>query len=265
MLITLSFPRQVDCWLADDHNQGVALVLAYANLMHRLRRRLVRWGWISSFGRPINPTRWRLWARSLLSVFDVQDFITLDVPWWTFASTQKVEQFLAERPRARVFEWGSGGSTLWLAKRSESVISVEYDGSWADTMEPLLPENVRLVREVPDRLSGAPGEVGSQRMGFRHLNFADYVDAIVCQEGLFDLIVIDGRAREACLGKALTKLADGGVIVIDNTNRRRYRRALRSLPVSMGKEVTRGLTPIVPWPTETTLLSFRIAGANLGV
>lgn len=188
----------------------------------------------------------------------------MDVPWWTFASTQKVEQFLAARPGARVFEWGSGGSTLWLAKRSESVISVEYDGSWADTMQPLLPKNAHLVREVPDRMTGAPGEVGSKRMGFRHLDFAHYVDAIDLQEGLFDLIVIDGRAREACLGKALTKLADGGLIVIDNTNRRRYRRALRALPVSMGNQVTRGLTPIVPWPTETTLLSFRMQDANLG-
>ena len=242
----------------------MAFVLAYANLMHGLRRRLIQWGWISSFGRPINPTRWRLWARSLLSVFDVEDFIALDVPWWTFTSTRKVEQFLAARPGARVFEWGSGGSTLWLAKRSESVISVEYDASWADTMRPLLPENVRLVREVPDQLTGAHGEVRSKRMGFRHLNFADYVDGIAREEGLFDLIVIDGRAREACLGKALTKLADGGLIVIDNTNRRRYRRALRLLPVSMGKQVTRGLTPIVPWPTETTLVNFRMAGANLG-
>jgi predicted O-methyltransferase YrrM len=242
----------------------VAFVLAYANLMHRLRRRLIRWGWISSFGRPINPTRWRLWARSLLSVFDVEDFIALDVPWWTFASTQKVEEFLSARPGARVFEWGSGGSTLWLAKRSESVISVEYDGSWAETMRPLLPENARLVREVPDRLTGALGEVGSKRMGFRHLDFADYVDAIAREEGLFDLIVIDGRAREACLDRAMTKLADGGVIVIDNTNRRRYRRALRALPDSVGKQVTRGLTPIVPWPTETTLLSFRMQDANLG-
>ena len=243
----------------------MAFVLAYANLLHRLRRRLIRWGWIQSFGRPINPTRWRLWARSLLSVLDVEDFIALDVPWWTLASTQKVEQFLAARPGARVFEWGSGGSTLWLAKRSESVISVEYDGSWADTMQPLLPENVRLIREVPDRLTGAPGEVRSKRMGFRHLDFADYVDAIAREEGLFDLIVIDGRAREACLDRAMTKLADGGGIVIDNTNRRRYRRALRSLPVPVERHVTKGLTPIVPWPTETTLVSFRMAGANSGV
>jgi len=242
----------------------VAFVLAYANLMHRLRRRLLRWGWISSLGRPINPTRWRLWARSLLSVFDIDDFITLDVPWWTFSATRRVEQVLKARPDARVFEWGSGGSTLWLAKRSQSVISVEYDGLWADTMQPLLPENVHLIREVPDRLTGVPGEVSSKRMGFRYLNFADYVDTITSVEGVFDLIVIDGRAREACLQRALARLAVGGVIVVDNTNRRRYRRALSSLPVSVVTHVTRGLTPIVPWPTETTLLSLRRTGADLG-
>lgn len=199
-----------------------------------------------------------LWLRSLFSVLDFEDFTKLDLPWWTFGASANVRDFLAQRPHARVFEWGSGSSTLWLAKRSESVISIESDTGWAQMVSRAVPEHVTIVTpSIPP--AGADTLVRSRRWGYRSLDFTAYANAIDAVPGDFDLIVIDGRAREACFTKALPRLATGGTIVFDNTNRRRYARVLKRHSPSVAVTATRGLTPILPWPSTTALVTRRPA------
>ena len=199
--------------------------------------------------------RYRHWLQSLLAIYDIDALIRLDVPWWTYDAIGKVETFLKARPDARVFEWGSGASTVWLAKRAGSVVSIDHDAPWVEFSAPRLAEQgnarVELVpadaRPDPDPrfLSGKPGYAGQ--------TFRAYVDAIDRQEGLFDLIVVDGRARAACLEKAVRRLAQGGLIVFDNSHRSRYRKAIAAS--GLHAEVTRGLVPSLPLPDQTTLLT----------
>ena len=61
--------------------------------------------------------------------------------------------------------------------------------------------------------------MGSRKPGFAGLDFAAYVDRIDDVAGDLDLVVIDGRAREACLDRALPRLAPGGLVVLDNVER----------------------------------------------
>jgi predicted O-methyltransferase YrrM len=83
------------------------------------------------------------------------------------------------------------------------------------------------------------------------------VGAIDAIPGDFDLIVIDGRAREACFARALPRLAVDGMIVFDNTNRRRYRRAFKNHRDEIAVTMSTGLTPILPWPSTTALVTRR--------
>jgi predicted O-methyltransferase YrrM len=99
----------------------------------------------------------------------------------------------------------------------------------------------------------ASPRIGSRKEGNAGLDFADYVAAIDDVAGDFSLIVIDGRAREACLERAAKRLEPGGQIVFDNSRRRRYREAIersglveRRLP---------GLTPTLPYPDQTSVLT----------
>ena len=94
-------------------------------------------------------------------------------------------------------------------------------------------------------------EVPSAKEGHAGLDFAAYVAAIDDVEGPFDLIVVDGRAREACLRAALPHLADDGIVVFDNTRRKRYRQAMAAARVTIDR--TTGLTPTLPYPDETSL------------
>ncbi|WP_210648760.1 class I SAM-dependent methyltransferase [Nocardioides sp. SYSU D00065] len=205
------------------------------------------------------------WLVSLFAIHDVDGLRRLDVPWWTFDSADLVASWLRDHPGARVFEWGSGASTLWLAARAGSVHSVEHHAGWADVLAPRLPGNVDL-RVVEPTTSGRP-VVGSAKPGHAGLDFADYVAAIDDVPGEFDVIVIDGRAREACLARALQRLAPDGVIVFDNVDRRRYVDAIDQAVGAAGDRLavtmTRGLTPALPYPTRTALLHASLTPSRL--
>ncbi len=95
--------------------------------------------------------------------------------------------------------------------------------------------------------------VPSAKEGHTGLDFADYVATIDKVGGTFALIVIDGRAREACLTAALPRLEPGGIIVFDNSRRRRYRQAIAAAGVTERR--LRGLTPALPYPDRTSVLS----------
>lgn len=221
----------------------VAGPLRASGLLGRLERRVPR-------------SRTATWLVSLLAIHDVDGLRALDVPWWTFDSAEQVAAWLRERPDARVFEWGSGASTLWLAARAGSVHSVEHHAGWAGVLAPRLPDNVDL-RVVEPVMTATPA-VPSAKPGHGGMDFADYVAAIDDLPGEFDVVVIDGRAREACLARAVARLAAGGIIVFDNVDRQRYVDAIETAVESLGDRITvtitRGLTPALPYPTRTALL-----------
>ena len=224
----------------------------YIRLVRALELVLRATGVLALLSRRAPRSRTATWLVSLLAIHDVDGLQRLDVPWWTFESADRVAEWLHDHPGARVFEWGSGASTLWLAARSGTVHSVEHHAGWADVLAPRLPANVDL-RVVPAVVSSSP-VVGSAKPGHADLDFAAYVAAIDDLPGLFDVVVIDGRAREACLERAVERLAPGGVIVFDNVDRRRYVDAIATMGDRLTITMTRGLTPALPYPTRTALL-----------
>ena len=118
--------------------------------------------------------------------------------------------------------------------------SIEHDVEWAEIVAPVLPGNavVHVVPPVP--AVGDPDEELSGKNGFEGLDFADYVAAVDDTDGTFDLVVVDGRARNACFHRALSRLAPDGVLVFDNVDRQRYRDAIASSPIRVDVEWTRG-------------------------
>lgn len=223
-----------------------------------LRTGLGSVGFLGLVDRWATRSRTGLWARSLLSIWDVRELAELDLPWWTFDSVERVESFLVEHPGARVFEWGSGASTIWLARRSGSVVTVEHDVRFADTVRALVPPgaqvDVRMIPlpEQPRPHSAPPGPTAQMVPGEPAV--WPYVSAIDEVGGTFDVIVVDGRARERCLVHAMPHLAAGGILVFDNVEQRRYRDAIAALEPPVDVTWTYGLTPSMPYPTRTAIL-----------
>ncbi len=226
---------------------------AYATTAQAAGRGLTRLGVLGDEAPPIE-RRARHWAYSLTKVHNSLAIAALDVPWWTYDAIDAVTSWFADRDGSpvRVFEYGSGASTLWLARRAGEVHSVEHHRGFGEMMATELDRfdhvTLRIVEPVP---SERP-RVASAKEGHQGLDFADYVAAIDAVPGDFDLVVVDGRAREACLAAAQSRLAPGGIVVFDNSRRRRYREAI--LASGMVEQRFSGLTPTLPYPEQTSVL-----------
>ncbi|MBN8212210.1 MAG: hypothetical protein J0M09_04770 [Xanthomonadales bacterium] len=117
------------------------------------------------------------------------------IPLFTYPCIEYISQF--DIRDKRVFEWGAGASTLYWMSRARAVTSIESDPVWFERMNGLKTGNVDLILDQGD---GYPGQ-------------------ILLQDGLFDIIVIDGAGyRYDCATLASRKLAPGGMIILDNAD-----------------------------------------------
>ncbi len=139
------------------------------------------------------------------------------------------------RPRT-CLEWGSGLSTLHfpaLLPSGSSWTAVEHDELWWAELAPRLPRGVRVELVRPNRtpLTG-DGTLEELR---------DYVLFPTTLGLRFELILVDGRARNECLARAGALLAPGGVLVLHDANRSWYRPELSGLAHSLRLSDERGL------------------------
>ncbi len=221
---------------------------------------LTRTGLMGETPPPLAQRR-RHWAYSLTRVHDSLAIAELDVPWWTYGAVDAVSTWLsAQTHPLRVFEYGSGASTFWLARRVDQVHSIEHHLGFGEMMTEALAQFDNVELRIVEPVHSTRPVVPSAKEGHGNLDFADYVAAIDAVDGEFDLVVIDGRAREACVRHALSRLAADGLVVFDNSARRRYHRQIAALPVR--EKVYRGLTPTLPYPDQTSLLSLRATPAS---
>lgn len=229
---------------------------SYVFLVHRLGPLLKSFGVMGLLDRHSNK-RAVHWFRSLFAIYDVDQMIKLDVPWWTYRAIDCMDTFLKANPGAKVFEYGSGASTIWLARRAASVHSIEHDKSWFDLMRSRINgfDGITLDYLPVDEQLSTDKLFHSHKEGYGGKSFEAYVTAISKTKERYDVIVIDGRARAACLQIAQAHLADGGIIVFDNTKRARYNAAI--LRSDLLASALPGLTPSLPYPEKTTLLRAR--------
>jgi Methyltransferase domain len=197
--------------------------------------------------------RFRHWAFSLTRVHDSLAIAELDVPWWTYNAIDAVSDWLRVKDRPlRAFEFGSGASTFWLARRFDEVHSVEHHAGFGEMLADALASYPNVDLQIVEPKPSDSPRVPSNKEGHAGLDFADYVAAIDAVSGSFDLVVVDGRAREACLRAAVPRLAHHGIMVYDNSARRRYRSAIEES--GLFERRWRGLTPTLPYPDQTSVL-----------
>lgn len=121
------------------------------------------------------------------------------IPWYTYPCTHFLDQ--RARPEMDVFEYGSGHSTLWWAKRVRSVTSCEHDPAFYKEISVHAPANVRYILPEADM----------------------YASTAKSQPGKFDVVVVDGQDRVACAMAAVDALNPGGVVIWDNADRDIYK------------------------------------------
>jgi len=157
----------------------------------------------------------------IATTFLGRNLLTAGWPWITFPAMRWLASYL--RPSMSVFEWGSGGSTLFFARRVARVVSVEYDAVWCEAVAARLRAQ-GLGNALVQLLPPEPGNDGalyrSSAVEFVGMSFRRYVHSVLdYPDGSFDVILVDGRARLGCLVTALPKLKDDGVLILDNSER----------------------------------------------
>jgi predicted O-methyltransferase YrrM len=130
-------------------------------------------------------------------------------PWLVREAVAEIEAFLDKT--MDVLETGAGGSTIWFAERARTVRTYEHSAEWAEKVQRIINDkkivNIELIY-YPEYVEEGVGDGGGRR---------------------YDLIMVDGRGRVQSVRTACGLLKQGGMFVLDNSERRRYREAVELL------------------------------------
>lgn len=123
------------------------------------------------------------------------------LPWITYPAIEYIRQLdLSDKS---IFEYGCGNSTEFFTPRCKSIVSIEQTEEWWTQMVRRIgnryPVNNCIIKLIKERQT--------------------YTDSIKSMpRNSIDLIVIDGWGRHECALLAPDYLAEGGMILFDNTN-----------------------------------------------
>ena len=145
------------------------------------------------------------------------------IPWVTYSFID----FIAQRIKKEhtVFEFGSGNSTFYYAKRALKVVSVEHDQEWFTKISANKPSNSEMI--------------------FCELHAGGQYSKMPASMGLkFDIIIVDGRDRVNCCLQSLAALTDQGVVVLDDSQMENYTEAISFFQKEGFKELSfSGISP----------------------
>lgn len=119
------------------------------------------------------------------------------LPWLNYATISFLES--CKLSKKKVFEYGSGRSTIWFANQGAQVTSVESRKEWYDSVV-----------------------VATANFSCRVI-YCDkphtFADTILGYDAKYDIILIDSLQRAKCLSYAVDKIAHNGIIILDNSER----------------------------------------------
>ncbi len=146
------------------------------------------------------------------------------LPWYNYP----VINFLKQRLNSNisVFEFGCGYSTLFYAKYCKKVISIEKTPEWMGKILDIA--NLNNIFNIKIILN-------------QH-NFASNINLLGEK---FDLIIIDSIERLKCAVSGCANLNDSGIIILDNSERKSYKKIFGLFAEKSFKEITfSGIGPL---------------------
>jgi len=136
--------------------------------------------------------------------------LELGIPWWSFGAVDAVANFI--KSDMEVFEFGSGGSSIFLAERAKRVTCVEDSENWTE-----------LVRRQADRRGLQNLQVLTRPFDFQKAEkFGESSYLAALGEAFYNIIVVDGQEESAqvrpeCFWRGERHIKPGGLIVLDDS------------------------------------------------
>ena len=198
--------------------------------------------WIYRILRPILKIRYAFFRR-----------MNKPAPWLSPTSILFFKKYL-EKDMVGA-EFGSGSSTLFFAPRISKLYSVEHNEEWYNLINEKLKglnssnvdyrfvlqnDKADFVDDVFDLEEKRDFEIRRDYVNyFRALNDI--------QDHSLDFAIVDGRARTECCHEILPKIKKGGILILDNSERKRYELVFEQLKDYEMYETTNGLTNTTFW------------------
>ncbi|TVQ00808.1 MAG: FkbM family methyltransferase [Balneolaceae bacterium] len=153
------------------------------------------------------------------------------LPWFTYTAIELLKERLPEN--LMVFEYGCGHGTLWWAARSRKLFAVEHDEKWLAAISRNSPPHVFIeLRPLDSSYSGYISQTSA----------------------LFDVIIIDGKERNAAATISVEHLTEQGIIIFDDTNLEIFEEGVQTLKEAGFRQLPfRGFSPIEFLPCETSI------------
>jgi hypothetical protein len=153
------------------------------------------------------------------------------IPWITYDATEFLKANLSKG--IRVFEYGSGASTLFWALYQAHCVSIEHDPVWYELLrvrfDPSYDVDLRLVPADPPAAQIADADIAdpenyrTSSIGFEDRTFRNYVSQIdAFPDGYFDVVMVDGQARPSCVAHSYKKVKRNGMLILDNADVPQY-------------------------------------------
>lgn len=138
--------------------------------------------------------------------------VEIGYPWLTYGAILTMEERLL--PQHKVLELGSGGSTIFFARRSALVKSYEHDANWASVVKgKLVSENRTNTDIVVGNIETLAGLVKKEP--------DEYYDWVLVDSGYFHRKGYSYRL--ALMRESVPKLKSGGYMIVDNYDQRQLR------------------------------------------
>jgi len=141
--------------------------------------------------------------------------VDLELPWWSYGAIRHFAGLL--EPAHRVFEFGSGGSSLFTARRAASLLAVENNPAWQ-----------KLVVDIARQKGLA--NLACELHPLADDGLATFQESSFCRRvtsDQWDVVIIDchcgfqagryGVIRPAAFAAALPHIKSGGLIVLDDS------------------------------------------------
>jgi len=159
-------------------------------------------------------------------------------PWMTFPAIAFLKNIIGKQNK--IFEYGCGYSTKFFSERAGTVVSIEHNVEWYEYMKENAPlATIHLVNqgaqlhpdaiEIFEVFNKYFPEIHSDNVehdlqhGMLNREFAGYASTIYhYPKGHFDVIILDGMARLLTGIMAVERIAENGIIILDNSDRWQY-------------------------------------------
>jgi hypothetical protein len=177
-------------------------------------------------------------------------------PWICFSAIDFISKWIAEKEDIQVFEYGSGGSTLYWLTNGCEVISIEHDASWYKKIREMIPESLKADYRLIEPLycGSTPEKFFTTDEALKKYSFQSYVTVIdEFPDAYFDIVLVDGRSRPFCIQYAVSKVKEGGMLILDNADIPDYLEIAGKFLVGFDPLIFSGITPTHFWDTQTNV------------